>query len=153
MPALERRAGADGRLWVRVRLPGRRGGRAGWVPREALGGYTVVDTRLIVDRSAFTAVLTRRGRRVFEAPVGVGTPAAPTPAGQFYVRNRLERYGSAFYGPLAFGTSARSPTLTDWPAGGYVGVHGTDRPELIPGRVSHGCIRLRNPRHPRSSGG
>jgi lipoprotein-anchoring transpeptidase ErfK/SrfK len=25
-----------------------------------------------------------------------------------------------------------------------VGVHGTDRPDLIPGRVSHGCIRLRN---------
>ena len=34
--------------------------------------------------------------------------------------------------------------LTDWPAGGFVGIHGTDRPELIPGRVSHGCIRLRN---------
>jgi lipoprotein-anchoring transpeptidase ErfK/SrfK len=43
-----------------------------------------------------------------------------------------------------FGTTARSETLTDWPAGGYVGIHGTDRPELLPGRVSHGCIRLRN---------
>jgi lipoprotein-anchoring transpeptidase ErfK/SrfK len=35
--------------------------------------------------------------------------------------------------------------VTDWPAGGYVGIHGTDRPDLLPGRVSHGCIRLRNP--------
>jgi lipoprotein-anchoring transpeptidase ErfK/SrfK len=34
--------------------------------------------------------------------------------------------------------------LTDWPAGGFVGVHGTNQPELVPGRVSHGCIRLRN---------
>jgi lipoprotein-anchoring transpeptidase ErfK/SrfK len=25
-----------------------------------------------------------------------------------------------------------------------VGIHGTDRPDLVPGRVSHGCIRLRN---------
>ena len=85
------------------------------------------------------------GRRVLRAPVGIGTPAAPTPAGEFYVRNRLTRYRGAAYGPVAFGTSARSPGATDWPAGGFVGIHGTDRPDLVPGRVSHGCIRMRNP--------
>jgi len=68
----------------------------------------------------------------------------PTPTGRFYVRNRLTRFASPTYGPVAFGTSARSATLTDWPAGGYVGIHGTDRPEILPGRVSHGCVRLRN---------
>ena len=62
----------------------------------------------------------------------------------FYVRNRLTRYRSPAYGPIAFGTSARSTVLTDWPAGGYVGIHGTDHPELLPGRVSHGCIRMAN---------
>ena len=25
-----------------------------------------------------------------------------------------------------------------------MGIHGTNEPELIPGRISHGCIRLRN---------
>ena len=25
-----------------------------------------------------------------------------------------------------------------------MGIHGTDRPDLLPGRVSHGCIRMRN---------
>lgn len=35
-------------------------------------------------------------------------------------------------------------TLTDWPGGGVVGIHGTDQPKLIPGRVSHGCVRLTN---------
>jgi lipoprotein-anchoring transpeptidase ErfK/SrfK len=25
-----------------------------------------------------------------------------------------------------------------------IGIHGTDEPQLIPGRPSHGCIRLRN---------
>jgi lipoprotein-anchoring transpeptidase ErfK/SrfK len=34
--------------------------------------------------------------------------------------------------------------LTDWPDGGFVGIHGTNEPELIPGAISHGCIRLRN---------
>jgi lipoprotein-anchoring transpeptidase ErfK/SrfK len=45
---------------------------------------------------------------------------------------------------VAFGTSARSDVLTDWPGGGIVGIHGTSLPGLIPGRISHGCVRLRN---------
>jgi lipoprotein-anchoring transpeptidase ErfK/SrfK len=76
--------------------------------------------------------------------VGVGQPSSPTPAGEFYVRNRLTRYRSPAYGPIAFGTSARSTAVTDWPGGGFVGIHGTDHPELLPGRVSHGCIRMPN---------
>ena len=27
---------------------------------------------------------------------------------------------------------------------GVVGIHGTNEPELIPGRPSHGCIRMRD---------
>jgi lipoprotein-anchoring transpeptidase ErfK/SrfK len=81
---------------------------------------------------------------VFQAPVGIGRPVSPTPRGEFYVRNKLTRFDDVFYGPVAFGTNARSAVLTDWPDGGFVGVHGTNRPALIPGRVSHGCIDLRN---------
>jgi hypothetical protein len=128
-------------VWLRARLPG---GRVGWLPRRALGGYAVVTTQLVVDRRRLTATLLRHGRRVFRAAVAVGRPDSPTPAGRFYVRVALRHYRSPMYGPLAFGTSAHAPGVTDWPAGGFVGIHGTDRPELIPGRVSHGCIRLRN---------
>jgi L,D-transpeptidase catalytic domain len=134
-----------GALWVRVGLSVLPNDTEGWVPRASLGGWTFVDTRLVVDRRRLTATLLRAGRVIFRAPVGVGGPGTPTPAGQFYVRDRLTGFTSAMYGPLAFGTNARSPTLTDWPAGGFVGIHGTDRPDLIPGRVSHGCIRLTNP--------
>jgi lipoprotein-anchoring transpeptidase ErfK/SrfK len=133
-----------GRLWVHARISGLPGRNTGWVPRHALGGYTVVDTRLVVDLERYTATLYRAGRPVFRAEVGVGTANAPTPRGNFFVRNELTAYASAFYGPVAFGTSARSPVLTDWPAGGFIGIHGTDRPDLLPGRVSHGCIRMRN---------
>ena len=133
-----------GRVWVRVRLPVLPNGTTGWVPRAALGGYGTVATRLDVDLRRLRATLFRAGRPVFRADVGVGRPQWPTPRGTFYVRNKLTRYRSPAYGPVAFGTSARSPTLTDWPAGGFVGIHGTDRPDLLPGRVSHGCIRLRN---------
>jgi hypothetical protein len=133
-----------GRLWIHVRLPVLPNGRTGWVPRQALGVYGVVHTHLFIDLERFRATLWRDGRPIFRAPIGVGRPQWPTPKGEFYIRDKLTRYRSPFYGPLAFGTSARSSVLTDWPGGGFVGIHGTDEPELLPGRVSHGCIRLRN---------
>jgi lipoprotein-anchoring transpeptidase ErfK/SrfK len=141
--ALERKRNG-GRLWVRIRLPILPNGSTGWVRREALGGYGTVHTRLVVDLSRLEATLHRDGRTILRAPIGVGQAEWPTPEGEFYIRNKLTRYESPFYGPLAFGTSARSSTLTDWPAGGFIGIHGTNRPDLLPGRVSHGCIRLRN---------
>jgi L,D-transpeptidase catalytic domain len=140
---LGRARDSRGRLWVRARLPSL-GGRTGWLARGALGAYGIVHTRLVVDRRRLTITLLRNGRPVFRAPVGIGRARTPTPAGSFYVRDRLTRYASPFYGPVAFGTSARSATVTDWPGGGFVGIHGTDRPDLVPGRVSHGCVRLRN---------
>jgi len=141
---LDRRRDARGTLWVRTRLPILPNDAVGWVPRSALGGYGSVSTHLVVDVRRLTATLYRNGEPIFETQVGVGRPENPTPTGEFYIRNKLTRYANAFYGPVAFGTSARSPTLTDWPAGGFVGIHGTNRPDLLPGRVSHGCIRLRN---------
>jgi hypothetical protein len=130
-----------GGLWVHVRLDDN---RSGWVSRNALGGYQFVHTHLVVDRARLVAVLYSDGKAVFRAPVGIGRAEAPTPAGEFYVVDRLDGFGNPFYGPVAFGTSARSPVLTDWPGGGVVGIHGTNEPDLIPGRISHGCIRMRN---------
>jgi hypothetical protein len=141
---LGRRQDDDARTWVHVRLPVLPNGTTGWVRRPALGGYGTVHTRLDVDLGRLQATLYRDGRPVLRTAVGVGSERSPTPRGEFYIRNKLTRYDSPTYGPVAFGTSARSPTATDWPAGGFVGIHGTDRPELVPGRVSHGCIRMRD---------
>ena len=141
---VQHRRGSDGRLWVRARLAVLPNDATGWVPRRALGGYGFVRMRLVVDTTELSATLFRRGRVIFRAPVGVGQARWPTPTGSFYVPNKLTHYSNPAYGPIAFGTSARSATLTDWPAGGFIGIHGTDQPELLPGRVSHGCIRLAN---------
>jgi hypothetical protein len=130
--------------WVRVSLTKLPNGSTGWVPRAALGPFHLVRTHLYIFRRKFRAVLLRAGRPVFRAPVGVGRPVSPTPAGEFYVRELLTDFGNPFYGPLAFGTSARSNVLTDWPGGGVIGIHGTNAPQLLPGAVSHGCIRMRN---------
>jgi lipoprotein-anchoring transpeptidase ErfK/SrfK len=132
------------RLWVRVPLSALPNGRTGWIPRDALGDLHRIRTHLVIDRARLRAVLLRDGRPIFSTRIGVGRPRWPTPAGEFHIRVRLEHYGDPFYGPVAFGTNARSPWLTDWPKGGVVGIHGTDSPQLLPGRVSHGCIRMRN---------
>jgi hypothetical protein len=130
--------------WVQVRLPMRPNGQTGWVRRSALGRLHVVHTYLRVDRRRLSATLYRSGAPVWSAPVGVGKHGTATPSGRFYVRERLRVRGhGSLYGPLAFGTSAYS-RLSDWPGGGVVGIHGTNEPALIPGRPSHGCVRLRN---------
>jgi L,D-transpeptidase catalytic domain len=134
----------QGRYWLRVQLPILPNGSSGWIPREAVGSFSSSDTHLVIDRGRFRATLYRRGRPVFQSIVGVGESRWSTPAGRFYVRERLTGFSDPIYGALAFGTNARSPVLTDWPGGGFVGIHGTNQPEILPGRVSHGCIRMRN---------
>jgi hypothetical protein len=138
------RRDAAQRLWIRVPISALPNGLSGWVPRSALGDFHIVRTHLVIDRARLTAVLLRNGRVLFRTSVGLGEPRWPTPRGKFYVRVRLTHFLDPMYGPVAFGTSARQPWLTDWPNGGVVGIHGTDAPQLLPGRVSHGCIRLRN---------
>ena len=133
-----------GRYWLRVSLPALPNGRSGWIPRHVLHRFQWVDTHLVINRARFRATLYRRGRPIFSSIVGVGQPRWPTPSGRFYVRERLTGFTDPIYGALAFGTNARSAVLTDWPGGGFIGIHGTNQPEILPGRVSHGCVRMPN---------
>jgi lipoprotein-anchoring transpeptidase ErfK/SrfK len=139
------RVATTGVTWIEVALPQRPNGVTGWVAARALGPLHIVRRRLVIDRAKLRATLYgASGHAIWRAPVGVGRASLPTPAGRFYVREKLRAIGSPLYGPYALGTSAYAPKLTDWPGGGVVGIHGTDQPQLIPGRPSHGCVRLRN---------
>jgi len=134
----------QGKYWVRVPLPILPNGSMGWIRRDALGEFVAVDTHLVIDRARLRTTLFKRGRPIFRAIVGVGESRWPTPAGRFYIRERLTGFTDPIYGRLAFGTNGRSAVLTDWPGGGFIGIHGTNQPGILPGRVSHGCVRLRN---------
>ena len=143
-PVLESRVDNSGSTWLRVRLPMRPNGRTGWVPRGDLGPLHAVRTMLRVSRAALHATLYLDGRPIWSSPVGLGKRSTPTPAGRFWIRSRLRGLrGDPVYGPYAFGTGAYS-VLSDWPGGGVIGIHGTDQPQLVPGRPSHGCIRVPN---------
>jgi lipoprotein-anchoring transpeptidase ErfK/SrfK len=142
---LARVTAADGTQWLKVRLPVRPNGTVGWIPRSAVGEIRRNESWLRINTRTRTLKLIRKGKVILRARIGVGQPQWPTPRGEFFVRSRLSgRSLGAIYGPLAFGTSATSDVLTDWPGGGFIGIHGTNQPWLIGGRVSHGCIRLRN---------
>jgi hypothetical protein len=135
-----------GRIWLRIRFPGL-GRRIGWVTQQALSGPSIHRTLIVIDRDAPGLRVLRKGKVVQRVSVGVGAIASPTPPGRYYIRERLElANASSIYGALAFGTSAFSRYRTDWPGGGQVGIHGTNQPELIPGRPSHGCVRVPNSR-------
>lgn len=142
--ALSRQSDDAGGTWVHIRLPARPNGGTGWVRAEHLGPLFLVRTMLLVDRRTLRATLFRRGAAIWRSRIGVGAASTPTPAGRFWIRSRLRNLnGGSVYGPWAFGTAAYS-VLSDWPGGGVIGIHGTDQPSLIPGRPSHGCIRVPN---------
>ena len=142
---LARTTDEAGRTWVRVRLPILPNNSTGGVTEDALGHFKRVRTWLRIDTKRLQAKLIRSGRLVFRSRIGIGQKRWPTPKGNFYIRDRLQGFPpGSIYGALAFGLNARSAVLTDWPGGGFVGIHGTNQPYLLPGRVSHGCIRMKN---------
>lgn len=143
-PVLRRVRDGDRRSWLRIRVALRPHGATGWVPASALGPLYRVRTRLVVDRRRLRATLYGSGRRIWRSPIGVGKAGTSTPAGHFWIREKFRVANpDGPYGPQAFGTSGYS-RLSDWPGGGVVGIHGTNEPQLIPGRPSHGCIRVPN---------
>jgi hypothetical protein len=136
---------SSGREWVKLRIPARPNGQVGWVLRSELGTFHVSHQLVVVNRKRLRLYFYVDGRLIWSAPVGVGTPSAPTPAGHFWIREKFPRLPSSDpYYPYAFGTADYS-TLSDWPRGGVVGIHGPygASNSAIPGRISHGCIRLR----------
>lgn len=136
-------------VWVRIGIPARPNGQTGWVEEESLGEVRTTYRTLTIDRKRFVARLwenRKDGRRrlLWQSPVGVGAPGTETPRGNFWIRERIKGFQTGtIYGYMAFGTSAYSK-LSDWPGGGVVGVHGTNEPWLIPGEISHGCVRVPN---------
>ena len=132
------------RAWVQLSLPGRPNGGRGWVPRSSVE-LNRAQRRIVVLRGARRLQVRRivDGKLLFSAPVAVGMPGAETPLGRnYYVAARFVPRNH-FFGSYALETSAYS-RLSDWPGGGVVGIHGTDRPGLIGQAVSHGCIRMFN---------
>jgi lipoprotein-anchoring transpeptidase ErfK/SrfK len=144
LPVLGEATSRTGGTWLRVRLPGRPNGHAGWISAKRTK-RTSTEWRILVDLSARQVTVYRgdRVRRQFRAVVG--SPSTPTPRGRFFVEEALALPSYASGGPFALATSARSRVLREFEGGpGQVALHGTANLSGAPGSaVSHGCIRLR----------
>jgi lipoprotein-anchoring transpeptidase ErfK/SrfK len=137
-----------GRTWLRVLLPIRPNGTAGWIPADnAVLGRTPywIDVRL---RSRRVAVYLD-GRRVRRFRAVVGAPATPTPRGLTAVRERnAQPDPRGFLGPWALSLTAFSRVLESYGGGpGRVAIHGRGGASLrdpLGSARSHGCIRVAN---------
>jgi hypothetical protein len=148
LPILGSAVQADGRSWLRVRLPGRildgpSPPRTGWI--SAAGTRrSATPWHIVVRLRATTVDVYRSSRRVRAFRAIVGTPSTPTPRGRYFVEENVRMAGDAAGAPFALATSARSSVLQEFAGGpGQIALHGLDN---VGGQLgtaaSHGCVRL-----------
>jgi lipoprotein-anchoring transpeptidase ErfK/SrfK len=130
--------------WLQVRVPARPNNTDGWVEAADVR-VQAVRHHITVDLGDRELALFEDGVEVLTATVAIGTPENPTPTGTFFLTDKLATDPDGAYGPYALGVSAWSETLSEFAGGdGQIGLHGTDRPELLGQEVSHGCLRVAN---------
>lgn len=144
LPVLGRASGPRAGSWLRVRLPGRPNGHAGWISTNRTR-QTSTPWRLKVILSARRITVYRGGHVRRQFRVVIGKPSTPTPRGAFFVEEALALSSYEPGGPFALATSARSNVFQEFEGGpGQIGIHGTNNLSGAPGSASsHGCIRLR----------
>lgn len=138
---------AAGSTWHEVYLPIRPNGSSGWIRDEDVE-LSFTDLRVVVRLGEHRLDVLSEGAVVAAYPAGIGRADTPTPGGVFFIKELLQPTDpTGPYGPYAFGLSGFSNVITDDDrfGDGVIGIHGTNRPELVGTDVSHGCIRLRNP--------
>jgi lipoprotein-anchoring transpeptidase ErfK/SrfK len=135
----------EGTGWIRVLLPQRPNGSAGWI-REDHVDLLPLREKLLVDLSERTLRRYRDGELVDTFSVGVGTPATPTATGRFFVWATVAYADDRGpYGSFALGLSGFSDVITDWVGGGRMAIHGTWKASDRGRAVSYGCVRVFNP--------
>lgn len=141
--------------WLHVDLPTAPTGSEGYILAEDVT-VDCIAYRITVNRAEFTLTLTLDGEPAMGPfPVGLSRDPRATQAGSYFVTELVtptdangnpipnSDYGTGAYG--INGYSDNPDLIQAFPeTGAQVGIHGTNDPGSLPGRVSSGCIRLRN---------
>jgi len=143
LPVLGHRTGAQGLRWLRVRLPGRPNGSAGWIQQRGTAASTT-RWHIVVDTSRRLVTVYRNGHAVRVVKAVVGKPSTPTPRGEFFIEESILLRAGDPGAPFALALSARSNVLQEFDGGpGQIALHGLMNVGGVPGTaVSHGCVRL-----------
>lgn len=134
-------------VWIPVYLPVPPNGSKGYVRRGDVDLY-VHDYRIEVDLADHRLTLTKGGETVIETPVGLGRAGRETPSGLYFITELLEAPNAdGPYGPFAYGISGfqdDEAVRAEFGGEAVIGIHGTNRPDLLGQSVSSGCIRVAN---------
>ncbi len=128
-----------------VRLPTRPNGSTGWVKASDVR-IRKVPNRIVVDRSEHKLMAFKGDEMLLEMPAGVGTPATPTPVGEFYVDISIPFANtSGAYGAHMLSIAGFSEVHMSFGGGiGQLAIHGTNSRASVGVNSSNGCIRLFN---------
>jgi L,D-transpeptidase catalytic domain len=131
--------------WLKVYLPIRPNGSTGYVKKDDVN-LSQHDWHIEVRLADFDLKVFEGDQLFLDAPIAVAADNTPTPGGTFYTTELIKPPDpNSVYGTYAYGLSGYSDTLTTFNGGpGQLGIHGTNRPELVGSKVSHGCIRMTN---------
>jgi lipoprotein-anchoring transpeptidase ErfK/SrfK len=145
---LASRTASDDQLWLRVLLPVRPNGAAGWIPAESTEVSTT-SWRVEISTERRTVTVFHAGIRLRIFDAVVGAPSTPTPHGRFAVYEHVPSADpNGFYGPWALHLTALSNVLRRFDGGpGRVAIHGRGGASLrdpLGTARSHGCIRIDN---------
>lgn len=143
LPVIGRASGRDGRRWLRVLLPGRPNGHAGWISADDTVAKRT-SWHVVVDISMRRVTVYERGRAVRGFRTVVGKPTTPTPLGPFFVEESVLLSAGDVGAPFALALSSRSNVVQRFVGGpGQIALHGLANVGGRPGTaVSHGCLRL-----------
>ena len=126
--------------WIAVRSPALGNAEVGWARASQLR-LLRGQLSLEVDLSKRELTVHEPGGRTHTISVAIGAPDTPTPAGDFYVTDKLA--GSDFgpyYGCCILALSGRQPNLPEgWSGGDRLAIHGSPTPTWGQA-VSNGCL-------------
>jgi hypothetical protein len=126
--------------WAGVYSPALPNGRLGWVRVSQLRllGRPV---SLEVDLSERELTVHDPGKADHRISVAIGAPETPTPAGEFYVTDKLRGADfGPYYGCCILALSGRQPNLPQgWSGGDRLAIHGSPTPTWGHA-VSNGCL-------------
>ncbi len=141
------RRDSSGRLWLKLILPVRPNGSAGWI-LATHARLATTTARVEISLRARKLRLRVAGKILFTTRAVVGKAATPTPRGSFAIYERGVSPRGSNIGPFALHLTAFSDVLHSYDGGpGRIAIHGRSGSLLadpLGSARSHGCIRLKN---------
>lgn len=131
--------------WLKVKVPTRPNLQEGWIKASDVD-LSTSDWHAELNVTTNTLRVWKGDELIVETGTVDGKPSSPTPLGEFYFNEKIEKYPSSAYGSWILSTNAYSDSLETFDDGLPVyAVHGTPNESQIGSDISNGCTRVPNP--------